>query len=85
MYDTYEYMAELEDSDPGCRRQMMVFQGRLVVVADRQRVICANLQAHLFIKKGKQKAKTTPDGVNLKRSQVLYRAAQWLAITTLLA
>jgi hypothetical protein len=81
MYDTYENMAELEDSDPGCRRQMMVFQGRLVVVADCQRVICANLQAHLFIKK----AKTTPDGVNLKRSHVLYRAAQWLAITTLLA
>ena len=31
---------------------MMVFQGRLIVVADGQRVICANLQAQLGIRGG---------------------------------
>ena len=49
MYDTYKDMGKLKYSDPGRRRQMMVFQGGLVVVADGQRVISANLQAHLVI------------------------------------
>ena len=55
----------------------MVFQGRLIVVADGQRVICANLQAHLLIREGKKRnEKTTPFGVKLKRSQVLYQTAR---------